>query len=133
MGEWETMGHEDKERTKDMEFIKSLLRPARILKPTDVQAKMNKAEPPLVLDLRQPAEYQAGHIPGATLLPISELSRSLSELPRDREIVCICNFGANSDSVAQLLSGAGFKSVNMSEGMVGWQHAGLPIKKGESQ
>jgi phage shock protein E len=116
-----------------MDFIKRFFRSSRIVKPADVQAKLNEATQPMVLDLRQPAEYQAGHIPGATLLPINELSRSLSELPRDREIVCICNFGANSDRVAQLLSGAGFNSANMSEGMVGWQRAGLPVMKGESQ
>jgi rhodanese-related sulfurtransferase len=100
------------------------------LRPARVQARLTGANPPLVLDVRNLDEYRASHIPGASLLPISELGRRLGELPRDREIICVCSFGRNSDSVAQVLAGAGFKSHNLSGGMVAWQRAGLPVRKG---
>ncbi len=105
------------------------LRPTDAVSARDVHAKLGAIAPPMILDLRSQAEFEAGHIPGATPLPISELGRRLPQLPRDREIVCVCNFGNNSDSVSQLLSAAGFKSINMSDGMIGWQRAGLPTIK----
>ncbi len=116
-----------------MEVIRRLFGASRrLLKPRDVLARLQRPAPPLVLDLRRPEEYAVSHIPGAMPLPISELSRRLHDLPRDREIVCVCGFGSNSDSVAEMLASAGFKSVNMEEGMVGWQRAGLPVEEGSS-
>lgn len=97
------------------------------LRPVDVQSRLKGPVPPLVVDLRTQEEYAASHIPGSVVLPISQLSQWLHTLPRDREIICVCSFGHNSDSVTNLLDGAGFKGINMSEGMVGWHRAGLPV------
>ena len=95
-----------------------------------LQAKLNEKPNPFVLDVREPSEYSAGHIAGSTLLPLHQLSSRMSELPKDREIVCVCASGSRSSSAARQLTGAGFTVLNLNGGMGQWQRAGLPLKKG---
>jgi rhodanese-related sulfurtransferase len=101
--------------------------------PREAQAKLKSAQPPFLLDVRQPDEYRAGHIAGSTLLPLAELAARTGELPRDREILCVCRSGSRSGSAARQLAGMGFKTVNLSGGLLAWQRAGLPIKKGSAR
>ena len=95
-----------------------------------VQAKLNEKPKPLVLDVREPSEYAAGHIAGSTLIPLHQLSSRMSELPQDREIICVCASGSRSSSAARQLAGNGYNVLNLSGGMSRWQRAGLPVKKG---
>ncbi len=96
----------------------------------EAQAKLNSAEPPFLLDVRQPNEYHAGHIAGAVLIPLGDLHNRATELPQDREILCVCRSGSRSGSAARQLAVLGFKSLNLSGGLLAWQRAGLPVKKG---
>lgn len=98
----------------------------------ETQAKLESENPPLLLDVRQPDEYRAGHIPGAVLIPLNQLQKRLNELPQDREIVCVCRSGSRSGTANRMLDQAGFNSLNMRGGMVAWQRAGLPSKKGNT-
>jgi len=95
-----------------------------------LQAKLNEKPQPLVLDVREPSEYTAGHIAGSTLLPLHQLSSRVGELPKDREIICVCASGSRSSSAARQLTGAGFTVLNLSGGLSRWMQAGLPVKKG---
>ena len=97
-----------------------------------LQAKLNEKPRPLVLDVREPSEYAAGHIAGSTLLPLHQLSGRMSELPRDREIICVCASGSRSSSATKFLVDAGYNAFNMKGGMFTWQRAQLPVKKGSS-
>ena len=90
---------------------------------------IDNEKPLLVLDVRQPDEYRTGHIQGAKLIPLNELSARLDELPDDQEILCVCRTGARSGMAAGQLASAGYKAFNLSGGMVGWQRAGLAVKK----
>jgi rhodanese-related sulfurtransferase len=56
----------------------------------------------------------------------------MQELPREREIVCVCRSGNRSSSAARQLSAAGFKAANLRGGMIAWRRAGLPVKKGRA-
>ncbi len=94
------------------------------------QAKLASTPKPFLLDVRQPAEYRDGHIPGATLIPLGELPRRVNELPHDREIICVCHSGNRSSSATRLLLSAGFKAINLSGGMISWSRAGLPVQRG---
>ncbi len=98
-----------------------------------VQAKLREQPRPFVLDVRQPEEYRAGHIPGAALIPLGELRRRAGELPKDREIICVCASGSRSSSATRELGAAGFRATNMSGGMHAWGRSGLPVKKGASK
>lgn len=88
-------------------------------------------EAPLVLDVRQPDEFRGGHIKGAKLIPLNELPKRLSELPQDREIICVCRSGARSGTATRQLISAGYQAVNLRGGMSAWQHAGYPTQKGK--
>jgi rhodanese-related sulfurtransferase len=100
---------------------------------TQAQARLRQQPAPFVLDVRQPEEYQAGHIDGARLIPLGELGQRLKELPTDREIICVCASGSRSSYATGELVARGFKVANMNGGMMAWVRAGLPIRKGPSR
>jgi rhodanese-related sulfurtransferase len=81
----------------------------------------------VLLDVREQDEWDAGHAPAATHLPMSRLGVEYRSLPTDRSIVCICHVGARSAAVADALRGAGWEAVNLAGGMVAWERAGLPV------
>ena len=84
-----------------------------------------------VLDVREPAEWADGHIPGATLIPLGELASRVGELDRGQRIVVVCRSGNRSAEGRDILLGAGFPSVTSVEGgMNDWASAGLPIETG---
>ncbi len=64
-----------------------------------------------VLDVRTPAEYQAGAYPGALNIPVQELDRRLGEVPKGRPIVVYCASGMRSASAERLLRARGFADV----------------------
>jgi DMSO/TMAO reductase YedYZ molybdopterin-dependent catalytic subunit len=80
----------------------------------------------LMLDVREPDEWRAGHVAQAWLLPMGQLARHRSDLPRDRRIVVACRSGGRSAAVAEALRAWGFEAVNLSGGMSAWAAAGLP-------
>ncbi len=80
-----------------------------------------------LVDVRVGHEWEAGRIPGATHLPLEELSQRSAELDPERPIVLYCRGGSRSSMAAEALSGAGFDAVKLSEGIVGWQEAGMPL------
>jgi DMSO/TMAO reductase YedYZ molybdopterin-dependent catalytic subunit/rhodanese-related sulfurtransferase len=81
----------------------------------------------LLLDVREPGEWQAGHVAQALLLPMGQVARHRSDLPQDRRIVVVCRSGGRSAAVAEALRTWGFDAVNLSGGMTAWGLAGLPV------
>lgn len=96
----------------------------------ELSEKLKTMKRPLVIDVRQPEEYQVGHIIGAKLIPLGTLGQRMQELPKGKEIVCVCASGSRSSSAAKQLIKAGFTVLDMRGGMMTWQRAGLPVKKG---
>jgi rhodanese-related sulfurtransferase len=84
----------------------------------------------VVLDVREPAEWAEGHIPGATLIPLGELARRTSELPDDETIVVICRSGNRSAQGRDILRAAGYEATSVDGGMTAWRAAGLPVETG---
>jgi rhodanese-related sulfurtransferase/glyoxylase-like metal-dependent hydrolase (beta-lactamase superfamily II) len=81
----------------------------------------------LLLDVREPDEWAAGHAPGASFLPMGQVQANQHELPEDRRIVAICRSGGRSAAVAEALNSRGFDAVNLAGGMRAWQAAGLDV------
>lgn len=81
----------------------------------------------LMLDVREPGEWQAGHVAQAWLLPMGQVTQHQDDLPRDRRIVVACRSGGRSAAVAEALRAWGFDAVNLSGGMCAWAAAGLPV------
>ncbi|HEV7665477.1 MAG TPA: MBL fold metallo-hydrolase [Chloroflexota bacterium] len=83
----------------------------------------------VVVDVREPAEYAAGHVPGARSIPQAELALHLDELPRDQDLLVVCEGGVRSARAARFLKQTGFSRVtNLLGGTSAWRHAGLPIQ-----
>jgi hydroxyacylglutathione hydrolase len=83
---------------------------------------------PLILDVREPWEYAQGHIPGAKLMPLGQLSSLVAELEPSQPVAVVCASGNRSQSAASLLGQKGFTKIyNLQDGMYGWQSAGLQI------
>jgi rhodanese-related sulfurtransferase len=92
-----------------------------------LKARQNQV---FLLDVRQPEEFRQGHISGAKLIPLDQLQQRIHDLPRDREIVCICHSGNRSRQATRLLAQSGYQATNLQGGMISWTGSGLPVKKG---
>ncbi|MBI3166690.1 MAG: rhodanese-like domain-containing protein [Anaerolineales bacterium] len=112
-----------------MGFLSGLFGPAvPSITAEELNEKLKFGKHPLVLDVRQPDEFRSGHIAGAKLIPLNELQRKMGELPKGREIVCICASGNRSTSAAKMLAKEGFNALNVSGGMLAWRRAKLPVQ-----
>ena len=84
----------------------------------------------IVLDVRPEEEYRAGHIPGAISIPVKELKRRLSELPKDHDIVAYCRgpYCVMSDQAVGILRSKGYRATRLDEGVLDWRARGLSIE-----
>jgi len=89
--------------------------------PVEVKAKMDRGDRFLILDVREPHEYQICSIPGSRLIPLGELPRRVHELSSADEIVAHCRSGVRSGKAVDFLRQAGFRKVkNMVGGILAW-------------
>lgn len=84
-----------------------------------------------VLDVREPDEWDAVHIPDATLIPLGELASRVNEVPGDQQVVVVCRSGNRSAEGRNILLDAGLPSVtSMAGGMNDWAASGYPTASG---
>jgi rhodanese-related sulfurtransferase len=89
--------------------------------PVEVKAKIDRHDPFVLIDVREPHEWQIGHIPYAKLIPLGDLPKRVNELNSADEIVAHCKSGARSAKAVDFLKQAGFKKVkNMKGGILAW-------------
>jgi len=85
----------------------------------------------VLLDVRQPGEWQSGHAKVAVHIPLGEVTKRMHEIEQNKPVVVICASGNRSAMAATTLARAGFATVyNFSGGMGAWHSAGLPIRSG---
>jgi rhodanese-related sulfurtransferase/DNA-binding transcriptional ArsR family regulator len=86
----------------------------------------------VVLDVRPPEEYSAGHLPGAVNIPIRELEKRLKELPKRKEVIAYCRgpYCVMSYDAVTLLRKKGLKARRLEAGLPEWRLAGLPLERG---
>lgn len=94
----------------------------------DAREAHDLTEDHLLLDVREPHEWAAGHAPTAVHIPMGQLGARQEELPTDRLIVCVCRSGNRSGTVTSALQRAGYLAENMEGGMLGWREARLPME-----
>ena len=86
-----------------------------------------------VLDVRNRAEWQAGHLPGVPNIPVGLLRDHVAELPRDRPLAVHCQTGARAAIASSVLRSEGFEHVlNVPGGFVEWQEAGHAVEREET-
>ena len=84
----------------------------------------------VVIDVREPYEYVAGHVPGADLVPMSRLTAFVADLPRGVPVYVICASGNRSLAVADVLVRAGVDAWSVAGGTGAWQRAGRRVVHG---
>ena len=96
-----------------------------------VKRLLDVREPVVLVDMRRPAEYRAGHLPGAISLPISELERRYREIPKGPRVVLYCGCPLEEmGSVHAFLASLGWKNhVVLEDGFDGWYKNQFPVVK----
>ena len=116
------------------EIIDRHFRDPEVLEPVDSADLLERlgAGEVVVLDVRPPDEYAAGHIPGAISMPYEEMEERLSELPADGEIVAYCRgpYCIYAVRAVEVLRRAGFQARRMEDGIPDWTLQGLPVAVG---
>lgn len=86
----------------------------------------------VVLDVREPSEYESGHVLNAKLVPLGKLKDRIGELEKykDRSMVVVCRSGNRSGTACFILGKHGFsQAYNLAGGMQAWKQANLPVEK----
>jgi len=91
-----------------------------------VVAQLDKGA--FLLDVREQQEWDAGHAPTASHVPMREVPARIAEIPEGVRVLAICRSGARSRAVAEALIGAGYDAVNVTGGMRAWAAADLPME-----
>ena len=87
--------------------------------------------PPLLVDVRELDEFRAVRVEGAALVPLSGFMLRYQELPRDTPLLVMCAAGSRSASATAHLLASGWTDVaNVTGGIIAWERAGLPVKRG---
>jgi rhodanese-related sulfurtransferase len=97
------------------------------LSPSDVAELLAGGDAELI-DVREPHEREAGHIPGSRHIELAQLSERAGELPPERPIVFQCRVGSRSAMAAFAFKRAGFDAHNLYGGIVEWAARGLPVE-----
>jgi len=84
-----------------------------------------------IIDVRNPDEYVGAHVPGARLIPLSELAERAGEIPADEPVYLICASGPRSRRAGEFLAAQGLDVTNIVGGTKGWMNAGHPIHVGD--
>ncbi|CAH2601688.1 protein of unknown function [Rhodovastum atsumiense] len=104
------------------------------LEPTELHRRLVDADPALVLDVREPDEFAAWHIPGARNLPLRRVRDRAHAVARtERKVVLVCFSGARATRAAELLQVAGLRDLAVLHGgTAAWRHSHLPLEGGLS-
>jgi rhodanese-related sulfurtransferase len=89
-------------------------------------------EDAIIIDVREPNEFAAGHVLGAKNVPLARLVAGTTDISKrkDRPLIVYCDGGERAGKAASHLKRQGFaRVVNLTGGLGGWQQAGLPVEK----
>ncbi|MCL6669204.1 rhodanese-like domain-containing protein [Streptomyces panaciradicis] len=87
----------------------------------------------LVIDVREPDEYAAGHVPGALLMPLRTVPAGCDELPLGCPVFVICASGNRSKSAADWMTARGIDAYSVAGGTAAWARGGRPIAVGPAE
>jgi rhodanese-related sulfurtransferase len=83
-----------------------------------------------VIDVREASEYVAGHVPGAALVPMTQLGAHLGELDKTGPVYVICASGNRSAAMTDVLVAAGYDAYSVAGGTGAWARSGRPLETG---
>ena len=97
----------------------------------DELARLREAGVVLV-DVREPDEFEQFHVPGATLIPLADVPERIEEIPDDQRVYVICGSGGRSARAVDFLNRQGLDTVNVAGGSKAWLEAGHPVEHGSA-
>jgi rhodanese-related sulfurtransferase len=97
----------------------------------ELRVALAGANPPSVLDVREPYEWRQMRMPGAQHIPMNDVPRRLDELPRERTLVVMCAHGVRSYGVTAYLAEHGYQAVSLAGGITQWAIQGGAIEQGQ--
>jgi rhodanese-related sulfurtransferase len=86
----------------------------------------------VLVDVREPDEYDEFHVPGAQLIPLADVPERIEELPPDERVYVICAVGSRSERAVEFLNKQGYDAVNVAGGSKAWLEAGHPVEHGST-
>jgi len=106
-------------------FVYKMFRPIkglRTLNANDFEKEIGKGSDALLIDVREPYEFQNGSISGAKNIPMSQLGKRLGEIPKDRSVLLYCQSGMRSKNAARILSKNGYERLaHLQGGISAWR------------
>jgi rhodanese-related sulfurtransferase len=85
-----------------------------------------------IVDVREPGEHVAGHVPGAVLIPMGQLPGRMAGLYRGAPVYVVCASGNRSATMTGFLRNAGFDAYSVADGTSGWARSGRPVVGGNA-
>lgn len=111
-------------------------RSPRLLDVAELQARLASDDPPRILDVRTPGEFETAHIPGSYLVPLDTLREHRDELSRhlDEEAVLVCRSGGRATQAEEALAATGLSNLHVLDGgLTAWQSQGGDVARGEER
>jgi rhodanese-related sulfurtransferase len=96
----------------------------------DELAAARAGGPVVLVDVRQPEEYEAVHVPGARLIPLADVVARTGEIPKQGPVYVICHTGPRSQRAADYYRNLGIEAYNVDGGTKAWAEAGLEVAQG---
>lgn len=94
------------------------------------EAKEMLAKGAEIVDVREPHEYTAGHVPHAAHIPVNTVYARRAELPKDKDVIFVCAVGQRSALASEMAAAAGLTRIfNLDGGTEAWANAGEPLEK----
>ena len=93
----------------------------------DADERLRSGEAVLI-DVREPHEWEAGRIPGARHVQLEHLAAQADTIPRDKQVIFQCRLGQRSAMATQAFRAAGYDALSMAGGIQAWHDAGLPLE-----
>jgi hydroxyacylglutathione hydrolase/adenylyltransferase/sulfurtransferase len=98
----------------------------------DAAALLDSGEAVLV-DVREPHEWEAGRIPGARHVQMEHLASQAKTIPRDTQVIFQCRLGNRSAMAAQAFRASGYDALSMAGGIEAWHEAGLALEPADGR
>ena len=86
----------------------------------------------VVVDVREPDEYESFHIPGSQLIPLADVPERIEEIPDGERVYVVCGSGGRSARAVDFLNRQGYDTVNVAGGSKAWLEAGHPVEHGSA-
>lgn len=99
----------------------------RDLSPQQVSEMLSSGEAQLV-DVREPYEWEAGHIAGAHHIELEHLASRSGEIEKDKKVIFHCRIGRRSAMATEAFAASGYEAYNLAGGIQAWADAGLPLE-----